>query len=444
MHTKRWHMLGLLFMISLLTGCGMAGSNRKVSSEPELTMFVATDIHYLAKELNDQGEAFQAYISSGDGKLLSYTPDIVDAFASDIKSKQPDVLIISGDLTNNGEKESHRELAHKLSEIESSSDTQVYVIPGNHDIQNPWARGFMGSEQYVTDSVSAEEFATLYGGFGYEEAISRDTATLSYLAAPSNELYLLMLDTNIYEFNELLGSPMTNGQLKPETLEWIRECSKLAKEKNTKLLTVMHHNLFHHSRLLNSGFTIDNNEEVLEVFRECDIRVVISGHIHIQDIKAGDDREPIYDIVTSALSVNPVQYGNISFTPSEGFQYTTDRVDVEAWAKEQNITDENLLQFKEYAKNYFDRTSYQKVYAALSKAGSYSEEEILLMAETKSILNRTYFAGTTADIREEIMKSRGYQLWKEADASIFQKNYVISMAEDSSLNYNKVFIPVTD
>jgi 3',5'-cyclic AMP phosphodiesterase CpdA len=412
--------------------------------DQDLTLFVATDLHYLAKELNDQGDAFQAYMANSDGKMLHYITDIVDAFAQDIIKKKPEVLIISGDLTNNGERESHREMAEKLAEVEEASGTRIYVIPGNHDIQNPWARGFQGEEQYVTDSIQAEEFAKFYNQFGYEEAISKDESSLSYLAAPSEDLYLLMLDTNIYEFNEMLGSPMTNGQLKPETLVWIRECSKLAKEKNAQIITVMHHNLYNHSKLLNAGFTIDRSSEVLQVFQECDLKLVLSGHIHIQDIKAGDAEEPIYDIVTTALGVNPVQYGVIEYSYEKGYQYTTERVDVEGWAKEKGISDENLLGFQEYAENYFEKTSYDKVYNKLYETGIYSEEEILLMTETMSLLNRNYFAGTTADIKDEVMKSQGYQLWKEADDATFFKKYVISMAEDSKQSHKKIFIPLTE
>ncbi len=443
MHTKGWFILIIIFVVSLITGCSETGDRKKVMAS-DLTLFVATDIHYLAKELNDQGEAYQKYIASGDGKLLHYITDIVDAFVQDTIEKKPEVLIISGDLTNNGEKESHRELADKLKEIEKSAGTKIYVIPGNHDIQNPWARGFQGTEQYVTDSIMAEEFPEIYNDFGYEEAISKDAASLSYLAAPSEKLYLLMLDTSIYDFNEMIGSPMTNGQLKPETLEWIKECSKLAKEKNAQILTVMHHNLYHHSKLLNSGFTIDKNDEVLRVFQECDMRLVLSGHIHVQDIKSGEGDAPIYDIVTSALSVNPVQYGVIEYTAGTGYQYSTDQVDVEGWAKREGITDENLLGFRDYAKRYFTRTSYEKVYTALTESGVYTEEEVLLMTDTMSLLNTNYFAGTTADIKDEVMKSKGYQLWKAADDTAFHKNYIISMAEDNNQNQNELMIPIKE
>ena len=91
---------------------------------------------------------------------------------------------LSGDLTNNGEKKSHQKLANLLGEIERSGKTKVLVIPGNHDIDNPWARSFEGDKQVLADSVSPKEFTKIYGDFGYKEAISRDKKTLSYLATP--------------------------------------------------------------------------------------------------------------------------------------------------------------------------------------------------------------------------------------------------------------------
>lgn len=439
MRTKGCFILIAAVVISMLTGCRESGKP-SVNRDGAMTMLVATDIHYLAKELNDQGEAYQKYIADSDGKLLHYVTDIVDAFAEEITIQKPELLIISGDLTNNGERESHKELAKKLAEIEKTTGTQIYVIPGNHDILNPWARGFLGSKQYVTESISPGEFEKLYADFGYDEAVSRDEASLSYLAAPSEELYLLMLDTNIYEFNELLGSPMTNGQLKPETLEWVRECGRMVKEKNARLLTVMHHNLYHHSKLLNSGFTIDNSDEILRVLEEAEVKLVLSGHVHIQDIKAGAGKQPVYDIVTSALSVNPVQYGVIKYSPG-GFQYTTKQVDVEGWAREQGRKDENLLGFKDYAARYFVKSAQAKGFASLTESGVYSGEEVSRMMDTMSLLNRHYFAGTVADIKKEVMGSEGYQLWREADDNVFFKKYVISMAEDSNMNYNKLFVP---
>ena len=60
--------------------------------------------------------------------------------------KQPDALILSGDLTQNGEKVNHEELAKKLRLLESQG-VPVVVIPGNHDINHPSAASFEGTEK---------------------------------------------------------------------------------------------------------------------------------------------------------------------------------------------------------------------------------------------------------------------------------------------------------
>jgi 3',5'-cyclic AMP phosphodiesterase CpdA len=430
------------FVVILITGCTFDKNKQEaLESGEDISMFVATDIHYLAKTLNDNGEAFQTYFSTGDGKQLNYIGEITDAFLNDMEKEKPDILVISGDLTNNGEKESHLELAKKLKHLEKTTGTRVFVIPGNHDIQNPWARGFRGKEQYVTDSVDANGFESIYKELGYKEAVSRDTSTLSYLAAPSKDVWLLMLDTNVYKNNYEYGAPVTYGEINHETYEWIRECSNLAKENNAKIVTVMHHSLLNHSMVINYGFTLDNNKEALKVFRECGLNLVLSGHIHIQDIKfEKEETNPIYDIATSSLSVYPIQYGILNYVSTKGFQYKTQRVDVEGWADKTGVADENLLNFSQYNKEFFASVTYKNTYDALEKADIYSKEDMKLMAETMSLLNQYYFPGTASLIREEVLQTEGYKLWRNASEPEMLTRYVRSMVYDYNIDNNEIEI----
>ena len=77
-------------------------------------IILMTDIHYLAESLTDQGDMFRSMVEHGDGKLTNYVWEITDAALEEIKLLSPDVLIISGDLSLQGEKKSHEELAEKL------------------------------------------------------------------------------------------------------------------------------------------------------------------------------------------------------------------------------------------------------------------------------------------------------------------------------------------
>ncbi len=406
-------------------------SNTNVNNEKEiedLEIYVATDIHYLSDSINDKGEAYQRMIENSDGRQLNYISELTDAFSYNIEKNTPDILIVSGDLTHNGELASHLDMAEKFKAMEESG-TQVLVIPGNHDINNPYARAFVGSEEVVTDQVTAEEFEEIYSDFGYNEATLRDEKTLSYLATPTDDLWVLMLDTSSYDKNVI--APVTSGDLEKETLKWVKECSYLAKEKGAKIITVMHHNLYNHSELLYKGFTLDNADEVLETFIEADLDLVLSGHIHIQDIKADVDKK-VYDVVTGSFIVYPIAYGIIDFDET-GYSYRTLGVDVEGWAKESGVSDENLLDFNNYSKDYFYNSSVSGLTADISSSGIYTDEEVQKMADVIGVLNVNYFGGTVDNVREEILNSDGYKLWSESDDGNFAKAYIDNILEETTI-----------
>lgn len=427
---KRLTALIFVLLVLSLTGCSSTTPAVKIKSAKDLTFFVATDVHYLAESLSDKGEAYQKFITS-DGRQLNYISEIVDAFTNDIKKKKANVIIVSGDLTTNGEKESHLEFAKKLKKIEEDG-TSVFVIPGNHDILNPFARGFKGSNQYVVDHINEKNFEKIYKDFGYDEAISRDTNTLSYLAAPSEDVWLLMVDTAQYKDNIIKNRPRVDGVINPGTLEWIKKCSDLAKKNNAQLIAVMHHNLIDHSESIKEGFTINNSKEVLQLFENCGINLVLSGHTHQQDIKSySKDDYKVYDVVTSALVVYPQKYGVLKYSPKDGFDYSTSSVDVESWSKEHGVKDENLNNFKAYSEEYYKAILYNNSIQRYLMDDSTTTEDAKLMAETSALIRTKYLGGTSILNKQEIMNSQGYKLLTEIGA---QKNLTRMLNGDTTGN----------
>lgn len=415
-------------------------SNNKILSREDITFFVATDIHYLSDKINDGGKAFKEFVDSGDGKQLYYIDEILEAFIFDIERKNPNVLIISGDLTNNGEEDSHIDFAKKLKKIEEKG-TSVYVIPGNHDISNPWVRGFKEEHQYVVDSINEEDFSEIYSEFGYQEAVSKDKESLSYLAAPSEDIWLLMLDTSKYKNNEKLGYPQTDGEFSPSTLDWIRESHELAKEKGATILTVMHHNLLNHSDVIQRGFTLNNNEEALELFQDYNVNLSLSGHIHVQDISSTQKGErKVYDIATGSMAVNPHQYGVISYDyENHSLDYQTSNVEVEYWSIEKEIQDHYLQNFTDYAEEFFAEFAYEMAYENLQSEDQFSEGEKKAMAEIMRTLNVRYFAGTEHLNSNDLFSKEGYLLW-EKSTSPFLSRYIKSISNDLDTNDNQLHI----
>ena len=66
------------------------------------------------------------------------------------------------------------------------------------------------------------------------------------MAAPAEDVWLLMLDSAKYKRNKVLNAPEMGGEISAKTFDWIKECANLAKENNAELIAVMHHSLMNH------------------------------------------------------------------------------------------------------------------------------------------------------------------------------------------------------
>lgn len=411
----------------------------KAPTDDDLTFFITTDWHYLSNNLTDNGEAFQTFIHSGGGKLVQDMELITDAFSNEISEQQPEVLIISGDLTTNGEKQSHMDVAKKLDKIEESG-TSVYVIPGNHDINNPWARAFKADRQYKVDTVNATEFSEIYSEFGYDDAISKDPSSLSYLATPSEDVWLLMLDTNQYQENETKGNPEISGEISKESLTWISASFDFAKEKGATIIPVMHHNLVDHNALLTTGYTVNNQIEVIDLLETHTTPFVLSGHIHAQDISSvKTNYGKMYDIATSSIAIYPQQYGVLHYQSKEQlFNYHTQKTNVEKWASKSGIDNKG---FEQYSHDFFGESASDMIYEKLPDNDDLSKEEMQYLADTMELLNIRYFSGTEYLNEEDLLLDERFKLWQEIPNE-FLKKYVQSIQTDQDSRDNLLEIKI--
>ena len=209
----------------------------------ETELIFASDMHYISPNLTDYGKAFNELIDNGDGKVVRYMLEIWEAFAEEVIAVRPDALILSGDLTINGERLNHQEFAFRLAQIEAAG-IPVLVIPGNHDINNPYATKYFGDAQSFIETVTPEEFRAIYADYGYNEAVSHAPDSLSYLYVLNDTTWMLMLDSCIYApENEV------DGEIKEGTMLWIEQCLKEAYAQGITVIPVAHHNLQELSRV---------------------------------------------------------------------------------------------------------------------------------------------------------------------------------------------------
>ena len=401
----------ILICIIILVLSACSNNLPKIESGKDLKMVVATDIHLLSKDLMKSEELMSQVFEYGDGRFVHYSNEIMSTLTDTLKTDQTDILILSGDLTHDGEKASHIAMAAQLKEIEKNG-TRVYVVPGNHDLENPFAKDYAEGGWKIAETVTKDEFEEIYKNYGFSEAISRDPNGLSYMVAPSEDVYLLMLDTNKYG---MLNMPTGSGIIRQETLDWIKEATQLARENNAQIVTVMHHNLIKHSERLYLGYVINNSEEVVPVFDELDLSIVLSGHMHAQSIKSTEQtNNTIYDIVTSSMSIYPMNVGVLEYTKDKGFSYHLDPLDVQSWA-EANSTDPNLLNFNEYAKEMNFIQNYNRAVSSLIEEEYEIDESLVLSDEVIQRLKDANFNGVIRQIKNELLVLHGFKLESEIE-----------------------------
>jgi 3',5'-cyclic AMP phosphodiesterase CpdA len=399
---------------------------------------IMTDIHYLASSLTDMGPGFLNMVEHGDGKLTNYVWEITDAAFEQIQMESPDVLILSGDLSLEGEKKSHEELAGKLELLEQAGVT-VVVIPGNHDINNPSASVYQGDERYPAEPVSPEDFARIYNEFGYREALSRDPASLSYTYDLGPSMRLMMLDTCQYSSKNKVG-----GMIKTETYEWIAEQLKQARKDAVAILPVGHHNLLDQSKVYVGDCTIEHSEELIQMLEAENIPLFISGHLHVQHFMQHEDIG-IYEIVTSSLTTPPCQYGILEYMEDDSFHYRTQAVDMEGWARGKQSQDENLLNFNTYSPSVLKRIFFNQAYDAMKNSkdaerGSVyvklTEQEKEQMSEVYANLNAASYGGKAYEAVAQEIKKPGYGLWKEYGYPMVLFEHLEYVVEDAVRDYN--------
>ena len=364
----------LLLLLCISAPCSARAEN-------SYTLLVATDPHFIAPDLTDHGQYFTALTEKSDGKLMRYSEEIIDAFLAEAIAQKPEALLLTGDLTFNGALLSHAALAAKLCDAEASG-LRIYVLPGNHDLDNPNAASFSGAGYTRVPSASPADFRRIYAPFGFDEALSVDTDSLSYVVSLHDGTRLLMLDYNTA--HDPCG-------ISEKTLAWVESRLKDARDAGITMLTAGHQNLFQLT-VFRSGYVINNAEKLAALLRQYGVTLYLSGHLHCQHWMS---EQGLTEIATSALSVSPCQYGTLTVT-GKALSYETKETDVAAWAARRGRTEEDLLHFRQYAADFFDSRNRDGTAETLSLF-SFTPDEVECMTEYIVKLNRAYFSG---DMRE--------------------------------------------
>lgn len=244
---------------------------------------VITDIHFLSKKLASTGTALTTFENT-TGRNIDDLHSVLNTVINDLIKEEIDVLFITGDLSNHGELQSHIDFIEKLKHLKDSG-IRIFVTPGNHDINIPDSKRYIGNESIAVASVTDDEFEQLYDSYGFGDVLYRDESSLSYVAEINKDVWLLSIDANRYDEN--INSSITGGRIRNETMIWALQILQVAQDKGVRVLGMMHHGLVEHMPFQSAFFSdylIEDWRNKADSLADAGLNIIFTGHFHSNDI----------------------------------------------------------------------------------------------------------------------------------------------------------------
>ena len=314
----------------------------------DVNFVILSDIHYFAESAmgnssEDKAEFNEMMLMNNATSGIS--PELTDAALANItkmaKEGKLDFVLLPGDLTRNAEYSAHEELVAKLKTFESETGVPIYVVNGNHDINNQRAMYYDGDNLVsvkknpeLRDALDTtpQEFEALYKDFGYspeggyysryKSAAENSEGSLSYAIDLPNDYRLIAIDSQLYSADVTdsgENEQETAGIVTEKHLAWIvDECEKATADGKT-IIGMIHTNSIPHFETevdLFDNFVLRDWEKFADAVADAGMHYTISGHVHMQDVASyvNDNGETLTDIVTTSVLSYPNQFRSVSLS----------------------------------------------------------------------------------------------------------------------------------
>ncbi len=284
----------------------------------DLKFYQITDLHHYALELGTEGKAFEK-ICLSDQKCLAETGAMIDEYFNKIiEDTETNIVLITGDVTCNGAKESHFDLIAKLQRLKDAGK-KVYVTTGTHDYYMENGNGTGRAEKCVGDELltatrtERDELLEIYHDFGLSEAISVHKPSHSYSVKLQEGYRLLCLNDD--------GDEFFCGYY-DDCLEWIKEQINEAKKAGDYIFAVTHHPVLPPSPiypLFSKRDMLGDYEKTSEFLADNGVKFIFTGHTHMMNIAKMTTAKgnEIYDINTSSAVGYPSAMRKVKMTDTE-------------------------------------------------------------------------------------------------------------------------------
>ena len=370
-----------------------------LTQDKKTSFWVISDTHLIADSLHDHGQAFSQMQKTSQGKDLYYQETALSAFVRMAQKKKPAAIIVTGDVTFNGERVSPEKFAEIFKPLE---ETQLLVLPGNHDIYDGWAREFRGKKQYYAGQISPRMWRNIFKT-SYKNAVSVDDKSLAYSVQLNPNYLLILADSNDYGKEEATTAPATAGFLGREQRRWIKAQLQYASENNLQVIFCMHHNLYAHNPAVNKGYVVDDYRELRKLLAQYNVKLVFSGHIHAQNIMLPQDPCPATEVVTASFCSNDQGYGVVKVSPKE-VSYTCYHFKMKDYLTDKEKQNWTLTHFHDYLENIQLGTISAELMQKDLYQNHYDLDTVRKMGRLFGEMNYHFFTGKNHIESEELQK----------------------------------------
>lgn len=370
-----------------------------LTQDKKTSFWVISDTHLIADSLHDHGQAFSQMQKTSQGKDLYYQETALSAFVRMAQKKKPTAIIVTGDVTFNGERVSAEKFAEIFKPLE---ETQLLVLPGNHDIYDGWAREFRGKKQYYAGQISPRMWRNIFKT-SYKNAVSVDDKSLAYSVQLNPNYLLILADSNDYGKEEATTAPATAGFLGREQRRWIKAQLQYASENNLQVIFCMHHNLYAHNPAVNKGYVVDDYRELRKLLAQYNVKLVFSGHIHAQNIMLPQDPCPATEVVTASFCSNDQGYGVVKVSPKE-VSYTCYHFKMKDYLTDKEKQNWTLTHFHDYLENIQLGTISTELMQKDLYQNHYDLDTVRKMGRLFGEMNYHFFTGKNHIESEELQK----------------------------------------
>lgn len=316
-------LLSLLLAVVLVFTLTVPALAAEKPQDMNLRIAVMSDLHYLSPDMIADTEDFEHAFNS-DRKLLKESSSVLREMLERVRADKPDILLVSGDLTKDGEQECHAALAKQLQQLQQDvPGLKIYVINGNHDIRNYNAKNFNTADGKAVPATRTEpeDFKRIYD-FVYSDPTVIATFTpaegnkaggLSYVARPVEGLTVIAMDTCRYSSdNTSIGDDEheTSGAISADLEKWVIEQTAAAKARGDLVIGLEHHGLVPHFDVqptILPMYLVNGYERIAQEYADAGMSVVFTGHMHAVDIAAMTTKagNTFYDIETGSALTYP-------------------------------------------------------------------------------------------------------------------------------------------